>query len=528
MDLTQFEKTVDVRPLRSEDFEGLVTLQRACFPGMSYWTERHFQSMLANFPEGQLGVEIEGQLVAASSSLAVDFGDYSEWHDWAAISDGGFIRNHDPDGDTLYGIEMMVHPDFRGRKLSRRLYDARKVLIRKLNLQRMIVGGRIPGYKEHAHEISAREYVDRVIEKRLFDPVLTTQLANGFVLKGLIPGYLPEDDDSRGYATYLEWTNLDYRAPHRRRGYRTVTPVRISVVQWAMRKISKWESFAQQCEFFVDTASDYKADLVVFPELFTTELLSIVDESRPAEEARALAAYTPRYLELFRELAISYDINVVAGSQLTLEDRALYNVAYLFRRDGSIEQQRKLHITPAERRWWGVQGGEKLDVFDTDCGKLAILICYDVEFPELARVAVERGAQILCVPYNTTDRHGYHRVKYCAQARCIENHVYVVAAGCVGNLPMVENADTHYAQSAIYTPSDVEFARDGIAAQCTPNVEMILTHEVDTQLLKRHRRFGSVTNWLDRRLDLYKLGWTPDHAEPPPPVTPARSDTPHG
>ena len=163
------------------------------------------------FPEGQIGVEYQGKLVASSSSLILDFELYKEWHSHDEISADGFISNHKPDGTTLYGIEMMVHPNFRGLKLARRLYDARKHLARERNLMRIVVGGRIPGYAAHAKEMTAREYIEKVINKTLFDPVLTTQVANGFVLKRLIPGYLASDVESQGYAAFLEWANLDYR-----------------------------------------------------------------------------------------------------------------------------------------------------------------------------------------------------------------------------------------------------------------------------------------------------------------------------
>jgi predicted amidohydrolase len=285
-----------------------------------------------------------------------------------------------------------------------------------------------------------------------------------------------------------------------------VQPVRLSLVQYEMRPIRSWEDFETQCEFFVDSASDHKADFLCFPELITLQLLSILSEvGRPEEDARRLAAFTPRYLELFARLATDYNVNIVGGSQLTLSGDQLFNIGYLFRRDGTIGMQKKIHATPNETRWWGVRGGDRIEVFDTDCGKIAILVCYDVEFPEVVRVAVSQGARILFVPSNTNDRRGHLRVRLCCQARTIENQVYVVNAGCVGNLPLVENADTHYAQSGIFTPSDIPFARDGVAVEAEPNVETVLFQDVDLELLRRARRTGTVRNWHDRRTDLYKV-----------------------
>lgn len=504
LDLKEFEKKVHLRPLRVEDYPRVIEIQSKSFPGMKTWMPEQFESQIRMFPEGQLGIEVDGKLVASTSNLIVDFSQYSAWHDWKEISDNGFIRNHDPEGDTLYGIEIMVDPEYRGLKLARRLYEARKQIVRERNLFRIIAGGRVPGYGKHAPGMSASEYVKKVISKELYDPVLTTQISNGFVLKGLIPNYLPGDKESCGYATFLEWRNPDYVVDPRKRLVLT-HPVRLCVVQYEMRKITSFEEFGTQCEYFVDVASDKKADFVLFPELLTMQLLSCMPTQRPGLAARTLAELTPKYLELFTQLAIKYNINIVGGSQFTMENEKLYNAAYLFRRDGTLARQNKLHITPNERRWWGVSPGSELEVFDTDRGKVAILICYDVEFPELARVAAHKGAQILFVPFNTDDRDGYLRIRYCAQARCVENHVYAAMAGCVGNLPFVENADVHYAQSGVLSPSDVSFARDGIVAESTPNIETVILHDIDLELLKTHRRSGSVLNWKDRRVDLYRI-----------------------
>lgn len=509
VDLSTFEKKIRIRRLERRDYKRVVELQLASFPGMAPWTLEQFESQIATFPDGQLGVAIGGKLVASSSSLIVDFDMYSEWHDWRRIADQGFIRNHDPSGDTLYGIEIMVHPKFRGMKLARRIYEARKKLCREKNLARMVIGGRIPGYKEHAKKLTASQYATRVTKKEIYDPVLTTQLSNGFVLQRLIPDYMPSDEDSAGWATHMQWTNLEYRESELRRLY-PVQNVRVGAVQYQMRAIHSFEEFAQQVAFFVDVASDYRCDFVLFPELFTLQLLALAKSRRPGLAARRLASFTPRYLELMTSLAIKHDVNIIGGSQFSLEGGKLYNISYLFRRNGTLDKQYKIHITPAERKWWGVEGGSKVEVFETDRGRIAINVCYDVEFPELARLAAKAGAQILFVPFNTEGRHGYLRVRHCAQARAIENHLYVVIAGCTGNLPNVENADIHYAQSAILTPVDIAFARDGVADECQANVETIVMHDVDLEALRRHRYTGSTTNFGDRRTDLYEIRFSDD------------------
>lgn len=505
IDLSEFEQKIVLRPLTLDDFDDVVAMQELCFPGIEKWTREQFVSQLERFPEGQLCVEIDGRLAASSASVILNYDPQLKWHDWHAVADKGFIRNHKPKGDTLYGLEIMVHPDFRGMKLSRRLYDARKDLCRERNLARFIIGGRIPGYHKYADQLTARQYIDKVVEKAIYDPVLTAQMSNGFSVRGLTPGYLPSDKDSCGYATYLEWSNLDYQPGRQRLSHHAVHLIRVCVVQYQMRTIKSFDEFAQQCEFFLDTASDYKSDFVLFPELFTNQLLSCIPPARPGLAARSVAEFTPQYLDFFTSMAIKYNVNVIGGSHFIIENDTLFNASFLFGRDGSIGRQYKIHITPGERKWWGVSPGSKQEVFETDCGEVAIQICYDIEFPELTRVAAGGGAQIIFVPFDTDTRHGYLRVRHCALARCVENHVYAAIAGCTGNLPFVDNADIHYAQSGIFTPADAEFARDAVAAESNPNVETVIIHDLDFELLRRHREGGTVQNWNDRRTDLYRV-----------------------
>jgi predicted amidohydrolase len=281
--------------------------------------------------------------------------------------------------------------------------------------------------------------------------------------------------------------------------------VRVAAAQTAMRPVASFEQFAEQCRFFVASAAAFRSDFVLFPELLTNPLQALVQAGSPPLTARRLSEFTERYVAMFRQLAVEHAVNVVGATHLTVEDGKLYNVAYLFRRDGTIETQHKLHITPSELQFWQVSAGDRVRVFETDAGKLAILICYDVEFPEAARIAAHRGAELLFVPYNTDLRSGYLRVRSCAQARCIENHFYAVLAGPVGNLPGVEGADVHWGQACVLTPSDVGFARDAIAEEATPNVETLIVQDLDLTLLRSTRASGAVRPWFDRRTDLYRV-----------------------
>lgn len=284
--------------------------------------------------------------------------------------------------------------------------------------------------------------------------------------------------------------------------------VRITAVQYMMRKIHNFGEFAQQATYFVDVAAEYESDFVLFPELFTTQLMSFLPSKDPKQQIARLTDFTGEYTALFSGLARDYGIHIVAGSHPTRRDDGIYNVAYLFLKDGCVHTQDKLHVTPNEDRWWGIRGGSGLNVFETGKAKVAVLVCYDCEFPELVRLLADRGAEVLFVPFCTDERQGYLRVRYCAQARAVENHMYVAIAGNVGNLPDVENMDIQYAQSAIFTPSDFMFARDGIAAEVNPNVETVLVCDINATNVVRSRETGVVRHLRDRRSDLYSLRWT--------------------
>lgn len=495
---------ISLRQLKKDDYERVKEIQLKCFSKMKPWAIEQWDAILEKFPQGQIGIEVDKKLVASSCSLRIFFDEFSNNHSWSAITGNGMLTTHMDDGDTLYGIEIMVDPDYQSYKLARRIYNERKKLAKENNIKRILIGGRIPNYHLYSDRLSPKEYVEQVIDKKISDPVLTTQLSNGFQLKRIIKDYLPNDSDSCGFATFMEWVNLDFQPKE----YEIKTLnnyVRVCAIQYQMRFINNFEEFEQHCEYFIDVASDYHCDFVLFPEMFTMQLMAFLPQDRPGKAARMLTQFTGRFISFFTAMAVKYNINIIGGSHLTVEDNELYNISYLFRRDGTYEKQYKLHITPHERKWWGIKPGNKLEVFDTDCGKISILICYDVEFPELARLAALKGASILFVPYNTDERRSYLRVRYCSQARAIENQLYVVMTGCVGNLPQVDNMDIHYSEAAILTPSDAEFQREAVAAVAQPGDEMLIFQDLDMQLLKRNIEFGSVQLLKDRRTDLYSI-----------------------
>ncbi|WP_128544000.1 bifunctional GNAT family N-acetyltransferase/carbon-nitrogen hydrolase family protein [Larkinella soli] len=497
---------IQTRTLQRSDYgdlrEAMIEVYSAI--GGDYWEKNLIDKLLRIFPEGQFCVEVDGKVVACALAIRVKYSDFGDNHTYREITGNYTFSTHNPKGDWLYGIEVFVHPEYRDLRLGRRLYDARKELCEALNLKGIMAGGRIPNYGKYAGELSPRDYIAKVKQKEIYDPTLTFQLSNDFHVKKILRGYLPGDSESLEFASLLEWNNI-YYADEKDKKPHTDAIIRLGVVQWQMRPFRNLQALLDQVEFFVDAVSDYKADFLVLPEFFNTPLMAEYNELPEPLAIRKLADHTAEVRQRLSQFAISYNVNIVGGSMPLVEEGKLYNVAYLYRRDGSFEEYRKIHITPNEVKHYGMVGGNEIRVLDTDCGKIGILICYDVEFPELSRILASQGMQILFVPFLTDTQNGYTRVRSCAQARAIENECYVVISGCVGNLPKVHNMDINYAQSAVFTPSDFQFPTNGIKAEATPNTEMVLIADVDLSQLKELHEFGSVQVMKDRRTDLYDV-----------------------
>lgn len=493
-----------IRQVQQEDMPRMIALNKKAFPQMAeenvVWSERQLQNHLKLFPAGQLVAELDGAIVGAVATLIVRAErDPYRAHTYAGITDGGYFHNHDPQGDTLYGADVYVDPDCQGRGIGAALYEARRRLCRDLNLRRILAGGRIAGYAELAEQLTPEEYIQQVVDGERRDSVLSFQLREGFVVRGILRNYIT-DPMSNNLASLIEWLNPDYSAKE------LSSKVRIACVQYQVRKIKSFEDFADQVEYFVETAADYSSDFVLFPEFFSVQLLSVLEPLSALEGIRRLAAdYTEPFIELMSGLAKKYGVYIIGGSHPIEEDGKLYNKCLIFDTEGRYLSQPKLHITPAEQRYWGISGGNELIILPTPKAKIAVQICYDVEFPEASRYLADEGVEILFVPYCTDDRHGQLRVRYCAQARAIENQIFVATAGIIGNLPSVPAMDIHYGQAAVFTPSDFEFARDGIQAIADSNVETLLVTDIDIDDLYRSRTAGSVTPRLDRRTDLFEL-----------------------
>jgi GNAT superfamily N-acetyltransferase len=206
-----FARACLVRNTRPADFEGIVELSKATYPGSPAWGGTQLASHLHVFPEGQLVAteEATGKVVGMAASLVVRWDDYDIRDSWRDFTDHGMFTNHDPGGRTLYGAEVMVHPSFQGRGIGGSLYAARRELARRLGLLRIRAGARLPGYHRVAERMSTEEYVVRVVNRELYDPTLSFQLGHAFRVIAVVSGYLRYDPESLGWAAVIEWVNRD-------------------------------------------------------------------------------------------------------------------------------------------------------------------------------------------------------------------------------------------------------------------------------------------------------------------------------
>ncbi|MEK9713681.1 MAG: carbon-nitrogen hydrolase family protein [Thalassolituus sp.] len=500
------EKThLELCNLSLVQYDQIKVLMDEAYPELGgAWPQHTIERLIDEFPEGQIGV-IDGEvLVGIALSVQVDYKRFSNPHTYEDIVGPNDVISSNGEGDALYGLDVVIKKSHRGMRIGRRLYDARKELCRQYNLRAILAGGRIPSYQHHRDEMTPAEFIQKVDAKEIYDPILSFQLSNDFQVTRLLKKYLPEDAESSGYATLLEWNNIFYEPTDTVLEFRKTT-VRVGAVQWQMRTVQSLEDLLKQVEYFVDTVSDYQCDFIVFPEFFNAPMMGLCPETSQTEAIRFLADFTDDIRDAMSRMAVEYNANIVTGSMPINENGVIYNVSYLCHRSGKVDEQRKIHITPHEKNDWVIRGGDKLQVFETDAGRVGILICYDVEFPELGRIMSEQGLEILFVPFWTDTKNSYLRVRHCAQARAIENECYVVIAGSVGNLPEVESLDVQYAQSAVLTPSDFPFPHDATLSEATANTEMLLFSDLDMDKLRILHNEGSVRNLKDRRKDLYDV-----------------------
>lgn len=504
---------VKIRKWNLEDIPNIVKCHQQVYlpeyPMDDLFDKRTFTLEFQKFPEGQVLAEIDGEIAGYACSIIVQLDDQQEFYTFSEMTGSGTFSTHTPGGDTLYGADIAVAPKFRGQGVASYLYKFRLRLMKDYNLRRMVAHGRIPGYNAHAGKLTPEQYVAAVIAGELKDSALRAHLKVGYKVKKVLMDHL-DDYSSLNYATWLEMDNPGFNAEKRAIAaspiQRPVRRVRVCAAQFEMRKIKGWKEFAQNVDFFVDTAHSYHSHFLMFPEFFTIQLFSSFDPDLGDIDAiKKLSEFTDQYRELLKSKAKEHGLYIIGGSHPVERDGKIYNTSHLFTPSGRIETQDKLHISPSERKIFNIQAGEKIKVFDTPMARIAIAISYDIEFPEMIRLMVLHGAEMIFVPFSCDERKAYNRLRFCAHARAVENYVYVAMAGIVGNMPNLKSYSINYAQSAIITPSDFSFPNNSIEAEADPNTETVIIADLDINTLLMQRENGSVRPLYDRRLDLYDL-----------------------
>ncbi|MBU1168813.1 MAG: bifunctional GNAT family N-acetyltransferase/carbon-nitrogen hydrolase family protein [Proteobacteria bacterium] len=502
---------ITTRRWRIEDIPGVIECSKAAYQDYTdeyFLTQRQYEMQFKAFPDGQFVAVYQGKIIGYANAIIVNIED-EFWYSVDEITGAGTFSTHNPDGDTLYGADIAVHPDFRRRGVSGLLYKRRKALLTRHNLKRMIAYGRIPGYKEYAGKMSAEQYVKKVVNGELKDYALNSHLKAGYQVKK-VQLDITVDRSSLNYSTFIEMPNPDFNVAKRKIASaimpkRQTRRIRVCAAQYNMKPIKCWEDMESSVEFFVSSADSYHCHFLLFPENFTHQLLSFMKGMTIKEMILELANQRDRYIDMFKRFAQKYNLYIIGGSHPMLRDGLIYNTAHLFTPSGNVYTQDKLHITPAERNEGDIQPGAGIRVFETPLARIAIQVCYDIEFPEVSRLLTLAGAEVIFVPFYTEEKKAYYRVRHCSQARAVENFVYVVITGNVGNMKTEVGSFMNYSQAAILTPSDFSFPEKGIEGEADPNVEAVVVSELALSSLAQQRHVATVRPLHDLRPDLYEL-----------------------
>jgi predicted amidohydrolase len=277
--------------------------------------------------------------------------------------------------------------------------------------------------------------------------------------------------------------------------------VKIAAAQYDIGFLENWGAYRQKIERWVGEAAEQGAKILLFPEYGSMELASLFGQdvySSLSKQLAAMQSLLDDYIELYKGLAQRHQCYIQSGTfPVRIEDEIYRNRAYLFMPNGDFDYQDKLMMTRFENEQWLINRGLELKCFDTEYGRIAINICYDSEFPLLARKQVEAGANLILVPSCTDTLAGYHRVRIGCQARALENQCYVVQSPTVGLAPWSEAVDVNIGAAAIYTPVDRGFPDNGILAIGELNAAQWVLAEIDPDQIAKVRESGQVFNYRD-------------------------------
>ena len=277
--------------------------------------------------------------------------------------------------------------------------------------------------------------------------------------------------------------------------------VKIATAQYDISFLENWAAYEQKVTQWVLDAAAQDAKILLFPEYFSMELASLFAQdiySSLSNQLDALQSLHDDFIALFKNLAVKHQRLIQAGTFPVFVEMGVYvNRAYLFNAAGQIDHQDKLMMTRFENEQWLITAGKDLKVFSTVYGKIAINICYDSEFPLLARKQVEAGCTLILVPSCTDTVAGYHRVKIGCQARALENQCYVVQSSLVGLAPWSEAVDINVGAGAIYTPVDKGFPDNGILSIGEFNAVQWVYADLNLAACATVRQNGQVFNYRD-------------------------------
>jgi predicted amidohydrolase len=278
-------------------------------------------------------------------------------------------------------------------------------------------------------------------------------------------------------------------------------PFRLAAAQYNIGFLKSWDDYSAKIARWVADAADNGAKMLLFPEYFSMELASLFPEEvykSLSKQLSEMQTLLPDFVMLFSDMAEQHGVHIVAGSfPVRMEDGSYRNRSFLFRPDGTTDHQDKLQMTRFENEHWLITGGEEIKTLDTEFGRIGINICYDSEFPMIARKQVEAGADLILVPSCTDTLAGYHRVRIGCQARALENQCYIVQSPTVGQAPWSEAVDVNIGAAAVYTPVDYGYPDNGILAIGELNQAQWVYAEIDLASIAHIRQTGQVFNYRD-------------------------------
>ena len=279
------------------------------------------------------------------------------------------------------------------------------------------------------------------------------------------------------------------------------TAFRIAAAQYPIDFLGDWAAYDAKISRWVAEAAEHGARLLVFPEYFSMELASLFSADVYASlsvQLTSMQSLLPDFLKLFSTLAQTHSVTICAGSfPVRVENGTFHNRSYIIHPDGRTEFQEKVQMTRFENEQWLIEGGNDVRVFDTELGRIGVAICYDSEFPLIARRMVENGANVILVPSCTDTLAGYWRVRIGCQARALENQCYVVQSSTVGNAPWSPAVDVNVGAAGVYTPVDRGFPDDGVLVSGKINAAEWVFADVDPNAIAHVRRTGQVFNYRD-------------------------------